>query len=122
MPDDTPSEHWVERLFDKLLKFFGPILLAYIAVLGTRNTIKVDSVEAKQVEAAETSQARSDSADAKAAAAEAKARDDAKATATNLYGTWKYLDGVAVSAEEVAKALDAKRTYEEFVRKNNIKK
>lgn len=120
--DQQAAEHWVERLFDKLLKFAGPILLAYIAVLGTRNTIKVDAVEAKQVEAAETTQAKTLVDEHRAAAAEVKSQDNARATAVNLYGTWLYLNDNAASPAEKAKAAEARATYDDFVKKNNLKK
>lgn len=126
MPDEPPVST-IERLFDKLLKFAGPILLAYIATLATRGNIKVDAVEERvggveqrQSEAAESSAAVKTKLEEKTVKDAAKQKDEDHARAVNLYGMWKYLDGVAElsgSQRDREAADNAKKLYDEFTKK-----
>jgi plasmid replication initiation protein len=124
MPDEQPT-HWIERIFDKLLKFAGPILLAYLSVLATRNTVKVDTVEQKQVEAAEHTQTVKATLEAKNDKADKEAAKQEEATEATLYGTWKWLENVSNlsgSVKDADAAANAKRLYDEFAKKNKAKK
>lgn len=118
MPD---NESAAERIMDKIMRWLGPLILAYLATLGTVNHGKIEAVEQKQQQTAEAAGSAADSVhevktaiDKRDAQAEKEAADQRKATAAMLYGNWKYLDSQAVTPEEIKEAANAKRRYEEF--------
>lgn len=128
MPDEPQPQHWLERIFDKLLKFAGPILLAYIATMATRNAVqvgdandKLGAVEVKQVEAAETSAAVKTTLDTKATVDAEKEKKTNETQARLLYGQYKWLEDNAVTPKDREEAAAAKKLYEEYAAKREHK-
>lgn len=122
MPDTSP-ESTAERIMDKIMRWAGPIILAYLATLATRNTVKNDTIEDKvgkvqevQQQTAETATEVKQDLKTRADSLDKETAKQREMTAANLYGTFKYLEGVAVSPEEVKRAADAKKLWEEFTK------
>lgn len=100
--------------------FFNFATLAvtlYIAHLSSNNTDKIEQVTRNQTEIdTKTDNVKS--------ALDEKTKEQARSTEIQLWSTWKYLESIAEgsgSPEDKLKAIEAKRLFDEQVRKNGKK-
>jgi len=120
MPDERPQSSMVQ-IVSMVLNCIQTIVIALLTVQANANHEKIEKVQETQQEvkvtqdaAAQTTKEVKVALDTRAAKIDKDAEEQKKATAANLYGTWKYLEGVATSPEEIKRAADAKRLYDEF--------
>ena len=111
MPDPAHSNLPIAvQVTNMILTWLQGVIVLYLAFLGNRNADKIDNVQTTQQKAAETTQVVKDTLDTKAA-------DEIEQNRSKLYGNWKALDWIAETPDEKKKAGEAKRLYDEYLKK-----
>lgn len=118
-----------EKWVDKIMRFVGPLALAYIATLATNNHNRGEEIEKKVETVAVAAQTAADKTTEVKEASEKrdekvaqKLADDTEVSRILLYGNWKYLDENAITTKDKEKASDAKMLYDAFEKKHPKKK
>lgn len=97
-------------------------VVPYLAYIGNANHDKVQKIEEGQVQTRATAADVQKKLDLQIATESAKSKEQAQATAVNLWSNWKYLDSFAqipgAPQRDKDKAAEAKRVYDEFVKNN----
>lgn len=113
----APAQTTLEKTIQWGMHVVTVIALAYIAAMSTKNGDKIEKVEVKQDEAA------TKAIEVKTTLDE-KIKNDEKASGMQLYTAWRYLADVASlteSAKDIAKANEARKLYEDHIKKHNNK-
>ncbi len=118
MPDDRPQSQAMQ-IASLVLNCIQTIVIAWITIQSNQTHEKVEKVEKVQQESADTTKEVKVALDERTKTADKDAAEQRKATASMLYGNWKYLEGVAVTVDELKEAANAKKRYEEFTTKKN---
>lgn len=109
----APAHTTLEKTIQWGMHVITVIALAYIAAMSTKNGDKIEKVEIKQDQAADKATEVKDKLDE-------KIKDDEKAIGMQLYAAWRYLADVASlteSARDIAKANEARKLYEDHLKK-----
>lgn len=109
----VPASTTIEKTIQWAMNAVTVIALAYIAAMANSNHDKIDKVEIKQDEAA------TKATEVKTVLDE-KIKEDEKATGMQLYTAWRYLADIASiteSSKDIAKANEARKLYEEHLKK-----
>lgn len=109
----APAHTTLEKTIQWGMNVVTVIALAYIAAMANKNHDKIDKVEIKQVEAA-------DKATEVKTKLDEKIKEDEKAIGMQLYTAWRYLADIADLtglSKDIAKASEARKLYEDHLKK-----
>lgn len=127
MPD-TPAQSSAVQITSLVLNCIQTIVIAWLTVQSNQTHEKVENVQQTQQEVKQetadaakeiksTLDARGEKLDKEAAEKKKEEEKQRAATASMLYGNWKFLVDNAVTAEDIKEAANAKRRYDEFTSK-----
>lgn len=116
----APQQHPIYQIIRDALQLITLFAVTYTANVGTRNGDRIEGVEQKQTDSAVKQDDAARKVEVVKQQLSEKSEEDAKVLGVTLYSTWKYLEDVALQSgnpKDGAKAAEAKRAYEDHVRK-----
>ena len=116
--------HPVVQIVRDLIPLLTIVVTFYTANLGVRNSDKIEAVEARQAETLAKQQEAVTKTERVKARLDERTEEDAKATGVQLYSSWKYLEDLANASglpRDTAKAAEARKVYEDHLKKHNGK-
>lgn len=128
-PNNQPnSQPYTNReLIRDVFAGIQSLLLFYVTVISTNNRNNHDrlgQVEQRQEQQEDTASRVKQKLEEKLAQDQKKIEEEVRSQGIQLYSTWRYLEDVSeVSglAKDVNKAAEAKKLYEEHIKKYNSK-
>lgn len=121
-PDSAPSAASNGlQIANVVMNGLMTLLTTYLLFVSQKTHNNVESVQAVQQQAAETTQTVKNELDRKAEKDSWRAKEDAQTTAINLWSIWTYLDHVANESglpKDKEKADQARKVYDNFIKQN----